>query len=141
MTAGIEWRIPQKGQRFAALFQSAEYKYGIPRFLLAKQAEQESDYNPDAQSGAGAQGIMQIVPRWHPGVDPFNVPDAILYAAKFMRELYERFGSWSMALAAYNAGPTALQRRIDEHGDSWLDHMPSETRDYVARITKDVIVS
>lgn len=134
------WRIPPKGQKYAGLFQAAEYEYGLPRFLLAKQAEQESAYNPNATSGAGAQGLMQIVPRWHPGVDPFNVTEAIPYAAGFMRDLYDRFGSWKMALAAYNAGPTALQRRIDTNGENWLANMPAETRDYVMRITRDVPV-
>jgi soluble lytic murein transglycosylase-like protein len=140
MTGFVAWRIPERGQKYAELFQRSEYNYGIPRFLLAKQAEQESNYDPNAESHAGAQGIMQIVPRWHPGVNPFNVNEAIPYAAKFMRDLYDRFGSWQKALAAYNAGPTALQRRIDTHGDNWLVHMPRETRDYVARITRDVNV-
>jgi len=140
--AGIRaWRIPPKGQKYAPLFQAAEYQYGLPRFLLAKQAEQESAYDPEALSSANAQGIMQIVPRWHPGVDPYNPNDAIPYAASFMRDLYDRFGSWRMALAAYNAGPTALQRRIDANGDQWLTFMPAETRNYVARITKDVPVA
>ena len=133
--------IPSSGQKYAPLFQAAEYKHGIPRFLLAKQAEQESNYNPEVISSAGAQGIMQIVPRWHPDVDPFNVAEAIDYAAGFLRDLYNRFGSWKKALAAYNAGPTALQRRIDEFGDNWLSHMPAETRNYVARITGDINVA
>jgi len=137
----VIWRLPEKGQKFAHLFQAAEYNYGIPRFLLAKQAQQESDYEPTAQSGAGAQGIMQIVPRWHPGVNPWDPNEAIPYAAQFMRSLYDRFGSWQKALAAYNAGPTALQRRIDAHGEDWLAHMPAETRDYVKRITADVSVA
>jgi len=140
MLGASAWRIPKQGEKYAPLFQAAEYKYGLPRFLLAKQAEQESAYNPTALSSANAQGIMQIVPRWHPGVDPYNPDEAIPYAASFMRQLFDRFGSWRMALAGYNAGPTALQRRIDSYGENWLTYMPAETRDYVARITKDVPV-
>jgi len=141
MSSLVFWSIPAAGRKYAGLFRMAEYDYNIPRFLLAKQAQQESAYDTLAVSSAGAQGIMQIVPRWHPGVNPFDPVEAIDYAGKFMRQLYDRFGSWTMALAAYNAGPTALQKRLDQYGDSWLEYMPSETRDYVARITKDVPVA
>ena len=137
----INWRIPQRGLPYADLFQRAEYQYGIPQFLLAKQAEQESNFNPKAVSHAGAQGIMQIIPRWHPEAgDPFDPAQAIPYAARFMRELYDRFGSWKKALAAYNAGPTRLANELREHGANWLENMPRETRDYVERITGDVPV-
>lgn len=135
------WSIPRKGQKYALLFQQAEYVHGIPPLLLAKQAQQESDYEPKIVSGAGAQGIMQIVPRWHPDVNPFDPQDAINYAGEFMRSLYNRFNSWQKALAAYNAGPTKLQNVIEQHGSNWLANMPQETQDYVARITKDVNVA
>ena len=122
-------------------FQAAEYKYALPQFLLAKQAQQESDYEPGALSSAGAQGIMQIVPRWHPNVNPLDAPAAIDYAGRLMRKHFDRFGTWSKALAAYNAGPTALQDRLDRYGINWLAKMPAETQNYVARITNDVGVA
>jgi len=135
------WTIPAIGRRFAALFQKAEYTYGLPRHLLAKLAQQESNYDPRAQSSAGAQGLMQIVPRWHPGVDPFNVGEAIDYAGALLRKHVDRFGTWSKALAAYNAGPTRLRKEVSEHGVNWLAHMPAETQEYVAAITTDVRVT
>lgn len=134
------WCIPAAGRRFSAYFQQAEYNYGLPQHLLARQAQQESDYDPQARSGAGAIGLMQIVPRWHPGVDPLNVPEAIDYAGRLMRQHFDRFGSWQKALAAYNAGPTRLQDEINENGINWLAHMPGETQNYVARITNDIRV-
>lgn len=134
------WSIPAAGRRFAAYFQKAEYSYGLPQHLLARQAQQESDYDPQARSSAGAIGLMQIVPKWHPGIDPLNVPEAIDYAGRLMRKHFVRFGSWSKALAAYNAGPTRLQGEINEHGTNWLAHMPAETQKYVARITNDIKV-
>ena len=134
------WSIPAAGRRFAAMFQRAEYTYGLPPLLLARQAQQESDYDPQAVSSAGAKGLMQIVPRWHPDVDPFNVPAAIDYAGRLLRKHFEKFGTWSKALAAYNAGPTRLQNEINEHGVNWLAHMPGETQNYVARITNDIKV-
>ena len=136
-----KWTIPAAGRRFAELFQRAEYTHSVPTHLLARIAQQESAYDPQAVSRAGAQGLMQIVPRWHPDVDPYNVPQAIDYAGKYLRELFDRFGSWDKALAAYNAGPTRLATTIDKHGVNWLAAMPTETQAYVAEITNDVRVS
>lgn len=134
------WSIPVLGRRFADLFQRAEYTHGLPTHLLARTAQQESNFDPLAQSTSGAQGIMQIVPRWHPSVDPFEIAAAIDYAGALLRKHFDRFGSWAKALAAYNAGPTRLKKEISEHGVNWLAHMPAETQNYVARITDDVRV-
>lgn len=46
------WSIPAAGRRFAAMFQKAEYSYGLPQHLLARQAQQESDFDPQARSTA-----------------------------------------------------------------------------------------
>ncbi len=138
---GSRWVIPAAGRKYAELFQQSEYANGLPKFLLAKQAEQESNYNPTARSHAGAIGIMQIVPKWHPTVNPLKVKESIDYAGQLMRSHFNRFGSWSKALAAYNAGPTRLQKEIDRHGINWLANMPAETQNYVARITNDVGVA
>lgn len=135
------WSIPTLGRRFADLFQRAEYTHGVPQHLLARMAQQESNYDPDAVSSAGALGIMQIIPRWHPGVDALNPAVAIDYAGSLLRRHFERFGSWSKALAAYNAGPTRLAKEISTAGVNWLAQMPAETQNYIARITADVRVA
>ena len=100
------WSIPAAGRRFAELFQRAEYTHGVPQHLLARMAQQESNYDPEARSAAGALGIMQIVPRWHPTAKPLDPANAIDYAGALLRKHFDRFGSWSKALGAYNAGPT-----------------------------------
>ena len=135
-----KWSIPARGRRFAELFQRAEYTHGLPQHLLARTAQQESNFKVNARSAAGAQGIMQLVPRWHPSVDPFDVAAAIDYAGALLRKHFNRFGSWTKALAAYNAGPTRLAREVSAHRVNWLAHMPGETQDYIARITNDVRV-
>lgn len=119
-----------------AQLNATESKYGIPHDLLARQAYQESRFRPDIIDGstvspAGAQGIMQIVPKWHPGVDPLDVNAAIDYAGNFLRSLYNQFGSWSLALAAYNAGPGNVKKY---GGVPPFD----ETQNYVAQIIGDV---
>lgn len=133
------WAIPERGRKYALLFQEAEYSNNLPRFLLARMAQQESNFDPKAISKANAQGIMQIVPKWHPGVDPWNPGEAIPYAGSYMRQLFNQFEDWRKALSAYNAGPGATQQRIDQYGVNWLAHMPMETQNYVARISADVL--
>lgn len=119
------------------LLNAAENQYGIPRDLLARQAYQESHFRPDIINGttaspAGALGLMQIVPAYHPDADPLNVPAAIQYAANFMRSLYNQFGSWSLALAAYNAGPG----NVKKYGNTVPPF--AETQSYVTSIIGDV---
>lgn len=125
------WVLPKRGQQFAQLFRFVERNYGLPRNLLARMAQQESSFNPKAVSSAGAQGLMQIIPRWHPGVDPFDTPAAIDYAGKFMLANYKKFGTWPLALAAYNWGPGNVARK--KNFADW----PTETQDYVAKISSD----
>lgn len=132
------WKMPEPGLPYAHAFLIAENKYDLPHNILARQAQQESYYNPTVTSPAGAQGIMQIIPKWHPDVDPFDPFDAIDYAGKYMRENYNRFGSWEKALAAYNWGPTALAKNINQYGPVWKSHLPAETAKYIRDIGKDV---
>ena len=134
------WTPPARANPFIPHINAAEDGNRIPDGLLARLLHQESRFRDDiisgqTQSGAGAIGIAQIVPRWHPNVDPFNPIDSIYYAAGYLRNLFERFGTWPLALAAYNMGPTALQQI---GGD--LTRAPLETRNYVREITGDVPV-
>lgn len=134
-----EWKSSERAQLYLPLLNAAEKKYKIPHDLLARQAFQESRFRLDIVSGlvkstAGAVGIMQIVPKWHPGVDPLNVPEAIDYAARYLKSLYAKYGSWRYALAAYNAGPGNV--------DKYLPNLPpfKETQKYVQEILTDVPV-
>lgn len=138
------WKISDKGMRWFPFFSKAEYKYGLPPRMLARVAYQESRYNPDAYNPrSGARGMMQIIPRFHPGVnvEDSDPQDDIFYAARYLRENYNRFGDWKMALAAYNWGPGNVRKAIDEHGVFWLAHAPVETRNYVTDISHDIGLS
>ncbi|MDA8186847.1 MAG: lytic transglycosylase domain-containing protein [Dehalococcoidales bacterium] len=83
---------------------------GIDPNIFVRQIDQESGFNPNVQSPAGAIGIAQIVPRWHPGVDPWDPYASLRYAARLMRGYLDQFGSYALALAAYNAGAGAVQQ-------------------------------
>lgn len=105
----------------------AARRHGLPDKLVSIVADVESAYDPAAKSPAGALGIMQIVPRWHPGIDPFDPLAAIDYAAGYLKSLYARYRNWPMTLAAYNWGPGNLDKK------GWIN-APAETRAYVQKI-------
>ena len=98
-------------------------KYGVDPRIFNAQIRQESGYDPNAVSHAGAIGIAQIVPRWHPGVNPRNPEASLNYAARWMSQLHNKYGNYRDALSVYNSG-----RPWQEGQDI------SETRNYVAKI-------
>lgn len=120
-----------------AAMHAAEARYGIPFNLVVRLAWQESRFNPRAHNvGSNASGIMQIVPRWHPGVDPWEPFQAIDYGAGYLARLYQQFGAWDLALKAYNWGPGNVSRWIASGRVSPAE--PSETREYSASILGDL---
>lgn len=130
------WKGARNAGKYLPALHAAEDRYGVPRDLLARIAYQESRWRDDIVSGrfvspAGALGLMQIVPRFHPTVDPLNVNAAIDYAARFLVQLKGRFGTWPLAVAAYNAGPG----NVTKYGG-----IPPfrETQEYVAGVFQDV---
>lgn len=130
--------------RFLPLIHQTEVINGIPAGMLDALLYQESRYRSDIincelVSGAGAKGIAQIVPRWHPTAEPCFPEKAIKYAGSYLRDLFDRFGNWSLALAAYNWGPTALSEHLKENGGALvLSELPRETADYIAGINSNV---
>ena len=100
---------------YQRMTREAARKHGLHEETFYKQIGQECGWSLDViecrrDSGAGARGIGQIVPRFHPDVDPCNPPAALDYAARWMRALIGQYGNWRLALAAYNAGPGAVQQ-------------------------------
>lgn len=121
------------GTPYAALFTTAGKKYGVDPALLSAIAKAESAYRPDAVSGAGARGLMQIMPGTARGlgVNPDVPAQAVDGAARLMADLLRTFnGRVDLALAGYNAGPGAVKK---------YGGIPpyEETRTYVQRVTKN----
>ena len=100
--------------RFDRHIEKASKKYGLSFYLLKAVIKVESDFNPNAVSKAGAMGLMQIMPgtmRELDISDPFNPVENIMGGARFLKKQIDRFdGRLPMALAAYNAGPSAVER-------------------------------
>ncbi len=133
-----QWRPPERAEPYLTEIAKAERTQGLPRDLLARLLYQESRYRTDiisgkVASGAGALGIAQIVPKWHPNVDPLDPVASIHYAARYLKSLKDRFGSWRLALAAYNWGPGNISKYASQP-ERW----PEETQKYVADILGDL---
>lgn len=129
------WRAPEK---YAGMIRQAEAQNGIPAMMLERLLWQESRYREDIITGrtrspAGAMGIAQFMPATavEMGIDPLKPEQAIPAAARYLRRLFDRFGNWTEALAAYNWGQGNVARR-------GLAAAPRETRNYYAQILSDV---
>ncbi len=93
-------------------FARAASATGLSPQLLEAVARQESGFNPEAQSPAGAVGVMQLMPSTarELGVNAANAAQNISGGAHYLAELLVQFKSLPLALAAYNAGPGAVER-------------------------------
>jgi hypothetical protein len=93
------------------LLQQAD-RYGIPRRMALNLVQQESGFKQGAVSPKGALGLAQLMPGTAKelGVDPSDPYQNIEGGMRYLRQQYDRFGDWSLAAAAYNAGPGAVQK-------------------------------
>ena len=91
---------------------AAARKYGIPEDLFLRLVQQESGWNPTARSHKGATGLAQLMPGTAAklGVNPHDPVQNLNGGARYLRMMYNQFGNWTLALAAYNAGPGAVQK-------------------------------
>jgi soluble lytic murein transglycosylase-like protein len=98
--------------RYRAAFAAAADDARLPLALLAAVAHEESRFTAGARSSRGAVGLLQVMPVTGRalGLD-VSTPEAnVLAGARFLRQLLDRFGSADVALAAYNAGPAAVEQ-------------------------------
>jgi soluble lytic murein transglycosylase-like protein len=99
--------------QYDAQITASANQYGIDPALLKGLIRQESNFDPSAHSGAGAQGLTQLMPGTAAtlGVDPSDPAQAIDGGARYLKQQLDRFGGDpSKALAAYNAGPGAVAK-------------------------------
>ena len=116
---------------YAAIIKKASSTYDIPEKLIAAVMKQESNFNPTVVSQAGAQGLMQLMPSTaqYLGVsNAFDPEQNIMAGAKYLRQMLDKFDNDpTLALAAYNAGPS----RVTKYGG-----VPpfKETQNYVKNV-------
>lgn len=91
---------------------SAARRAGVPEDLFLRLVQQESGWNAGAVSPKGALGLAQLMPGTasYLGVNPKDPQQNLEGGARYLAEQYRTFGSWRLALAAYNAGPGAVQK-------------------------------
>ncbi|MDO9357033.1 MAG: lytic transglycosylase domain-containing protein [Solirubrobacteraceae bacterium] len=102
------------GVAYASEINAAATKYGLDPALLAGLVKQESGFNPNATSSAGAKGLTQLMPATARSLGVTDASDpaqALEGGAKYLRQMLDKFGGdEKLALAAYNAGPGAVTR-------------------------------
>jgi hypothetical protein len=104
-------------------------KYNIPWRLFNAMINQESGWNPNAVSPAGAIGFGQLMPGTAQGlgVNPYKPRQNLRGAAAYLSQQYRNFGKWNLALSAYNSGPGGSE------ASGRVERFP-ETRNYVSSI-------
>lgn len=106
----LSGRLP--GLDIEDLIRRTARRYGVPEQLALAVARAESGLRQEARSPAGAIGVMQLMPATAMalGVDPHNLAQNIEGGIRYLRQQFDRFGDWRLAVAAYNAGPEAVKR-------------------------------
>lgn len=114
--APVEAATPKYRGRYKGIYLSmakaAAQRHGIPTDLFLRLVHQESRWNAKAVSHAGAIGLAQLMPGTAKqlGVDPRDPAQNLEGGARYLAIQYKKFGTWRLALAAYNAGPGAVQK-------------------------------
>jgi soluble lytic murein transglycosylase-like protein len=132
-----------RATRYAAVERSRQYDdliaehsklNGVRSDLVRAVMQVESAFNPNARSPKGAMGLMQLMPataRQYGVINPYNPIENVRAGVAYLRELLDRYAdNEELALAAYNAGPAA----VDRHGQNVPPYR--ETRQYVAQINQ-----
>ena len=124
--------------QYVAIARQDAINAGISPDYFVRQINQESGFNPNAVSPAGAVGIAQFLPSTAAGLgfDPYNPIAALNGAAHLMANYSHNYGGdYAKALAAYNGGPGAVQNALNGCGAAnWMNCLPGETRNYIRTI-------
>jgi soluble lytic murein transglycosylase len=140
-------------QDYAEYVEVYAARYGVPEPLVYAVIRTESDFDSGAVSSAGAVGLMQLLPEtftWLTDEILFDHLDEgmlydpetnIKYGTYYLSRLYDRYGDWTVALAAYNGGPGNVDDWLVDpdygDGEGGLSYIPfRETRRYVKKVTK-----
>ena len=152
---GVLERGLARSGRYHAMIQTTLAQEGVPLDLIYL-AQAESGFHPQALSRSGARGLWQFMASRGRGyglqrnyfIDERQDPEkATRAAARHLKDLYNQFGDWYLAMAAYNSGPGTVQQAVKRTGyaDFWelysRNVLPKETRNYVPIIVAVTIMA
>jgi membrane-bound lytic murein transglycosylase D len=152
---GVLERALVRGGRYQAMIHATLQEEGVPQDLIYL-AVAESGFQPLALSRAGARGMWQFMAQRASGyglernwwIDERQDPEkSTRAAARHLKDLYNQFGDWYLAMAAYNSGPGTVQSAVKRTGyaDFWelyrRNVLPKETRNYVPIILAVTIMA
>ena len=131
-TTGLHSFSTRATRRYDSVIREASNRYGVGFELIKAVIHAESAFDPLALSRKGAQGLMQLMPETARSLgvrNAFDPRENVLAGTRYLREMLERYNhDLKLSLAAYNAGPTTVDR---------TGGVPpySETRNYIRRVT------
>ena len=155
--SAIEKQVYKKPEEYALFVEKYSAEYGVPENMIYAVIKTESNYDSSAVSSRGAVGLMQLLPstfewltkdilRDHLGVGMLYDPETnIKYGTYYLSRLYNRYGDWNTALAAYNGGEGNVSEwltdsRYSPDGKTLIiDNIPKEfgeTKSYVTKVNK-----
>lgn len=110
-SGGVDF-VPGTPAQYQGMISAAANKWGVSSLLLSAMLDVESGFNANAVSPAGAIGIAQFMPGTASkyNVNPWDAASSIDGMAHYVSDLEKQFGSWQLAVAAYNAGPSAVSQ-------------------------------
>jgi soluble lytic murein transglycosylase-like protein len=116
VAAPTKWDVPKYSGKYKGEYHSmareAARRHAIPEDLFLRLVQQESGWNPSAKSHKGAFGLAQLMPDTARAlrVDPADPYQNLDGGARYLQIQFRAFGTWKLALAAYNAGPGAVKK-------------------------------
>ena len=143
----IEYSIYPKPEEYSSYVEKYSAEYDVPEEIVWAVIKTESGFDSSAVSSAGAVGLMQLTEATFNEISTQRLkegltagmrydPDTnIRYGTYYLSYLYQRYGNWDAALAAYNGGLGNADDWVDENGKLSVNDIPfRETRNYVKKV-------
>lgn len=128
---------PPTSKEISDAIDEASSKYGIDSNLIKSVIKQESNYNPEAVSKSGAEGLMQLMPATAKSLgvnNPLDALENVDAGTRYLKSLLSSFnGDIKLALAAYNGG-IGRMGRLGVNSDGKISKMSEETQNYVKKV-------
>lgn len=151
----VEYATYKKPEEYQAYVSEYAKEYDVPEHIIYAVIKAESGFDPEARSGAGALGLMQLMPvtfedltdnHLREYLDSSKLYDPkvnIRYGVYYLSYLYRMFGNWDVVFAAYNGGLGNVREWLEDKQYSsdgrTLENIPiKETRNYVSRVNKNL---